>query len=90
MIRNFFFLFVGCFGGVMLSWPGIITNTGWECAKDIALNIESKPKDAESFIKDLERKLKLTSALSAKTLLKADNLGRMEKFRILGDTCFRI
>ena len=89
MIRNLLFLSLGAFGGLWLVWPGIITNSGWEGTKDLALNMDRKPQDAESFIKVLERKLKLTSSLSARTLLKADNLGPMEKVRVLGDTCFR-
>ena len=40
-------------------------------------------------IEDIDRKLKIGSAVSAKTLFKAENLGPMDKLRIAGDACFR-
>ena len=89
MIRNCFFIFIGLFGGFWLVWPGIATDVGWKCAMDIVLNSEKESNDPESFLKDLQRKLKLTSAVSPKTLLKAETLEPIEKFRIVGDACFR-
>ena len=77
------------FGGLWLVWPGVASKEGWECAKDIISNSEEDPKDSVSLLEDIQRKLKLSAALSPKTLLKADNLGHMDKFRIVGDACFR-
>ncbi len=89
MYRNLFFLSLGAFGGLWLAWPGIITNTGWSCAKDIVTNVERKPTDVQSLLDDFERKLKIGSAVSPQTLLKGENLKAMDKLRILGDACFR-
>ena len=89
MTRNFFFIFFGLFSGLWLVWPGIVSNKGWKCATDIALNVDKKPIDSQSFLKGMQRKLKLTTSLSPKTLLRSDNLGPMEKFRVVGDACFR-
>ena len=89
MLKNLFFFLLGLYGGLWLVWPGIITQKGWECSKDIVFNSEKEPTDAQTFLDDLKRKLRLSSALSTKTLLKAEDLGRMDKFRIIGDACFR-
>ncbi len=89
MFRNLLFFSLGALGGFWVVWPGIITNQGWTCAKDIVSNVEKKPTDAQSFFDDIERKLKIGSAVSPQVLLKAENLGSMEKLRILGDACFR-
>ena len=89
MFRNLFFIFLGLFGGLWLVWPGISTKVGWECSKDIVFNAEKEPTDSVSFLQSLQRKLKISSAVSPKTLLKAENLGPMDKFRIIGDACFR-
>ena len=89
MIRNFFFVLLGLFGGLWLAWPGVSSKKGWDCTKDIVLNSEEEPKDSQSFLDDLKRKLRLTAALSPKTLLQAENLGPMDKIRIVGDACFR-
>ena len=83
------FLFLGAFGGFWLVWPGVLTNHGWMCANDIVTNSKKKPSDAKSLLENIERKLKIGSAVSAQTLLKVENLGPIEKLRIVGDACFR-
>ena len=90
MIRNLFFLSFGLFGGLWLVWPGISTKGGWECSKDIVFNADKEPTDSVSFLQSLERKLKISSSLSPKTLFKAENLGPMDKLRVVGDACFRL
>ena len=89
MIRNLFFICLGIFGGLWLAWPGISTNKGLRCAKDIALNAETKPTGTSSILGDVRRKLKITTAVSPKTLLKVKSLDPLEKLRIVGDVCFR-
>ena len=89
MFRNLLFLSLGSFGAFWLVWPGIITNQGWVCVKDIIVNSEKKPTDAKSFLKDIERKIKLGSVVSTQTLLNAEKLRPIDKLRILGDACFR-
>ena len=89
MFRNLLFLSLGALGSFCLVWPGIITNEGWRCMKDIVVNSQKKPLDRQSFFEDIDRKLKIGSAVSAKTLFKAENLGPMDKLRIAGDACFR-
>ena len=70
-------------------WPGVSSKNGWVCAKDIVLNVENNAKDSKSILADFQRKLKLSSAISPKALLKADDFTLMDKFRIVGDACFR-
>ncbi len=82
-------MFLGLFGGIWLVWPGVLTNKGWACAKDIVANAEKKPTDSKSLLGDVKRKLKITTSISPKTLLKSENLDPMDKVRIVGDTCFR-
>ena len=89
MIRNLFFLILGAFGGLWFIWPQIVTNKGWECAKDIVVSSNEELTDVESFVESLPNKIKLGLAISPKTLLKRENLTRIEKLRIVGDTCFR-
>ena len=89
MIRNLFFLILGAFSGLWFVWPQIITTKGWECSKDVVVSSEEELTDIESFIESLPNKIKLGLAISPKTLLKRKDLTRIEKLRIVGDTCFR-
>tara|TARA_Y100001968_G_scaffold255194_1_gene241278 strand:- start:562 stop:831 length:270 start_codon:yes stop_codon:yes gene_type:complete len=89
MIRNLFFLILGAFGSASLIWPQIITTKGWECAKDVVLSSNEELTDVESFVESLPNKIKLGLAISPKALLKRESLTRIEKLRIVGDTCFR-
>ena len=89
MIRNLFFLVLGASSGILFIWPQIITTKGWECAKDVVTSSTEELTDIESFVESLPNKIKLGLAISPKTLLKRKNLTRIEKLRIVGDTCFR-
>ena len=89
MTRNLFFLILGGLSGIWFIWPQIITTKGWECAKDIVVSSDEELTDIESFVESLPNKIKLGLAISPKTLLKRENLTRIEKIRIVGDTCFR-
>jgi len=89
MIRNLFFLSLGAFGALWLIWPQIITTKGWECAKAIVISSNEELTDVESFVESLPNKIKIGLTISPKTLLKRENLTRIEKLRIVGDTCFR-
>ena len=89
MLRNLFFLLIGAFSGLWFTWPQIITTKGWECAKDVVTSSNEDLTDIESFIESLPNKIKVGLAISPKTLLKRKNLTRIEKIRIVGDTCFR-
>ena len=89
MIRNLFFIMIGAFSGLWFIWPKIATPKGWECAKDIVISSNEELTDVESFVESLPNKIKLGLAISPKTLLKRENLTRIEKLRIIGDTCFR-
>tara|TARA_B100000700_G_scaffold269194_1_gene310387 strand:- start:229 stop:498 length:270 start_codon:yes stop_codon:yes gene_type:complete len=89
MIRNLFFLILGAFSGLWLVWPQIVTTKGWECAKDVVASTDEELTDIESFVESLPNKIKLGFAISPKTLLKRENLTRIEKLRVVGDTCFR-
>ena len=89
MIKNLFLLILGACGGLFLVWPEIITTKGWECAKDIIASSDEELTDIESLVESLPNKIKLGFAISPKTLLKRDNLTRIEKLRIVGDACFR-
>ncbi len=89
MIRNLFFLILGAFSGLWLIWPQIITTKGWECTKDVIASSNEDLTDMESLVESLPNRIKLGLAVSPKTLLKRENLTRIEKFRIVGDACFR-
>ena len=89
MIRNLFFLILGAFSGLWFVWPQIITTKGWECAKDVVASSDEELTDFESFVESLPNKIKLGLAISPKTLIKRENLTRIEKLRVVGDTCFR-
>ena len=89
MIRNLFFLILGTFSGLWFIWPQIITTKGWECTKDIISSSNEELTDIESFVESLPNRIKLGLAVSPKTLLKRENLTRIEKLRIVGDACFR-
>ena len=89
MFRNLFFFSFGALGGLWFVWPGILTNQGWDCTKDIVFNANKKPRDPQSLVENFERKLKVSSAVSPKTLLKVENLGPIDKLKIVGDACFR-
>ena len=89
MIRNLFFLILGAVSGLWLLWPQIITSKGWECTKNVMASAGEELTDIESFIESLPNKIKVGLAITPKTLLKRKNLTRIEKLRIVGDTCFR-
>ena len=89
MIRNLFYLILGAFSGLWFIWPQIITTRGWECTKDVISSSNEELTDIESLVESLPNRIKLGLALSPKTLVKRDNLSRIEKLRIVGDACFR-
>ena len=89
MIRNLFFLILGAFSGIWFIWPQIITTQGWECTKDVVASSNEDLTDIESFVESLPNRIKLGLAVSTKTLLKRENLSRIDKLRIVGDACFR-
>ena len=89
MIRNLIFLIIGAFSGLWFIWPQIITTKGWECTKDVIASSNEDLTDLESLVESLPNRIKLGLAVSPKTLLKRDNLTRIEKLRIVGDACFR-
>ena len=89
MIRNLFFLILGAFSGFCFIWPQIITTKGWECTKDVIASSNEDLTDMESLIESLPNRIKLGLAVSPRTLLKRENLTRIEKLRIVGDACFR-
>ena len=89
MIRNLFFLILGAFSGLWFIWPQIITSKGWECTKDVIASSSEELTDIESLVESLPNRIKIGLAVSPKTLIKRDNLSRIEKLRIVGDACFR-
>ena len=89
MIRNLFFLALGAFSGLWFIWPQIITTKGWECTKDVIASSNEDLTDIESLVESLPNRIKLGLAVSPKTLIKRENLTRIEKLRIVGDACFR-
>ena len=89
MIRNLFFFSLGLFSGLWFIWPQIITSKGWVCANDVIASSDEELTDIESLVESLPNKIKLGLAISPKTLLKRENLTRLEKLRIVGDACFR-
>ena len=89
MTRNLFFLILGAFSGIWIIWPQFITTKGWECTKDIIASSNDELTDIESLVESLPNRIKLGLAVSPKTLLKREDLTRIEKLRVVGDACFR-
>ena len=89
MIRNLFFLLLGAFSGIWLVWPQIITSKGWECTKNVIASSSEELTDIESLVESLPNRIRLGLAVSPKTLLKREDLTRIEKLRVVGDACFR-
>ena len=89
MIKKLFLFCLGIFSGLWLIWPQIATNKGWECAKDVLASSDDELTDIESLIESLPNKIKLGLAISPKTVLKREDLNRLDKLRIVGDACFR-
>ena len=89
MIRNFFFLTLGAFSGLWFVWPQIFSSKGWECTREVIASSSEELTDIESLVESLPNRIKLGLAISPKTLLKRDDLTRIEKLRIVGDACFR-
>ena len=89
MFRNLVFFILGTFSGLWFMWPKITTTKGWQCTMDVIASSNEELTDIESIIESLPNKIKLGLAISPKTLLKRENLTRIEKIKIVGDTCFR-
>ena len=89
MIRNLFFLILGAFSGIWFIWPQIITTKGWECTKNVIASSNEELTDIESLVESLPNRIRLGLAVSPKTLLKREDLTRIEKLRVVGDACFR-
>jgi len=77
-MRSFFFIFLGIFTGLYLSWPGILIPGNWKCFNQI-------------IAKSAEDKISLKAALeiSPSYFLKAKNKKTTSKIRIVADACFR-
>tara|TARA_Y100001968_G_scaffold315174_1_gene341478 strand:+ start:260 stop:529 length:270 start_codon:yes stop_codon:yes gene_type:complete len=89
MTRYLLIFILGTLSGLWIIWPKIITSKGWECTINVVESSNEDLTDIESIIESLPKKIKIGLAISPKTLLKRDNLTRIEKIRIVGDTCFR-
>ena len=89
MIRNLFLFILGTFCGLWFVWPQINTSKGWECTKDVIASTNEELNDIESLVESLPNRIKIGLAVSPRTLLKRENLTRIEKLRIIGDACFR-
>ena len=77
-MRFLLFLFLGIFGGLYLSWPGLVLPENWKCFNDII------SKSAEDKIS-----LKAALEISPNYLLKGNNKKKASKVRIVADACFR-
>ena len=71
-------LFFGIFGGLYLSWPGLVKPENWVCFSDI---IAKTGEDEISFKAALE--------ISPNYFLKGNNKKTASKVRIVADACFR-
>ena len=89
LIRNLFFFILGASTGIWVMWPKIITTKGWNCTMDVVASSNDELTDIESIIESLPNKIKLGLTISPKIILKRENLTRIEKIRVVGDTCFR-
>ena len=78
MLKSIFFLFFGVFGGLYLSWPGIVNWMDWKCFNDII------SKSAEDKIS-----VKTVLEISPSYLIKSKNKNMHSKVIIVADACFR-
>ena len=77
-MRSFLFLIFGIFGGLYLSWPGILISKNWKCFSEI---IEKSSEDKISIKAALE--------ISPSYLIKGKNKNMISKTRVVADACFR-
>ena len=77
-MRSFLFLFLGIFGGIYLSWPGILFLKNWKCFNEVI------KKSAEDKIS-----IKAVLEVSPSYLIKNKKKNILSKFRIIADACFR-
>ena len=89
MIRNLLLLILGASGGLLFVWPQIFTTEGWACTKEVIESSNEELTDIESLIESLPSRIKVGLAVSPRTLLKREDLSRIDKLRIVGDACFR-
>ncbi len=77
-MRSLFFLFIGIFVGLILSWPGMLISKNWKCFNDI-------------LVKSTENKVSIKALLefSPSYLIKTKNRKMPSKLRIVADACFR-
>ena len=78
MIKSFFLLSLGLFGGLWLAWPGIVAKQNWHCVIEV---LDKSKQDKTD--------LRAIMAVSPKFLLERENPSPLTKLRILGDACFR-
>ena len=77
-MRSFLFLFLGIFGGIYLSWPGILFLKNWKCFNEIV------QKSAEDKIS-----VKAVLEVSPSYLISRKNKNLISKVRFVADACFR-
>ena len=77
-MRSFLCLFCGIFGGLYLSWPGILISKNWKCFNEI-------------IVKSADDKISIKAALevSPSYLIKGKNKNMTSKIRVVADACFR-
>ena len=78
MLKILFPLIIGCYGGLWLAWPGITNKENLSCAFEI---IQKTQKDRTD--------IRAVLAISPSYLLKKTDLTLFDKFRIIGNACFR-
>tara|TARA_Y100001968_G_C19447148_1_gene766064 strand:+ start:4688 stop:4966 length:279 start_codon:yes stop_codon:yes gene_type:complete len=78
MIKSLLLLMVGCFGGLWIAWPGLTKKENLSCAYEI---FEKTRKDRTD--------IRAVLAISPNYLIKKSSPNSLDKFRIIGDACFR-
>ncbi|KGG16176.1 MULTISPECIES: hypothetical protein [unclassified Prochlorococcus] len=79
MVKRLYLVFLGVAGGLWVSWPGIIRNEAWVCAKNVIIQSNGKGTP-----------LKVALSVPPKFFLsRRAYKGTFGKIRIMGDTCFR-
>ena len=77
-MRFLFFLIAGIFGGLYLSWPGILVSKNWKCFHEV---IEKTRQEKIS--------VKAVLEVSPSYLIKGKNKNMTSKIRVVADACFR-
>ncbi len=78
MFTSVFFLLLGVFSGLWISWPGLLVIDNYSCARELIVKSRKNQSDIRSFL-----------SIPPKYLLRNKKITKLDEIRLLADTCFR-